>query len=252
MSDPAPRSKAHLARKEIEEITQARLTFGARGRAVATRSALQFSLDYAQARAAVEAALDVESCTSVCQAAGRAVFPVTSAAATRETFVKRPDLGRVLPEEAAQSLSAHGPCDVALVLGDGLSAIAANLNGPAFLLALAAKLEARGLALSPIILAEQARVALGDGIARALGARTVVVALGERPGLSAADSLGVYITQDPKPDTRDSARNCISNIRDAGLSVHDAALQADRLIQAMWSRGVSGVALSQALALGKD
>ena len=111
-------------------------------------------------------------------------------------------------------------------------------------------LPVHGLRMSDIILARQARVALGDHIAQALGAQTVVVALGERPGLSAADSLGVYITHRPCIGTQDSARNCISNIRDAGISVTDAALQTERLVLAMRDSGLSGVALSQSLAEG--
>jgi ethanolamine ammonia-lyase small subunit len=137
-----------------------------------------------------------------------------------------------------------------LVLGDGLSAIAVALNGAAFMSALTARLAARGLTSGPVVLARQARVALGDGIGQALGAQTVVMALGERPGLSAADSLGVYITHAPQPTTPDSARNCLSNIRDAGLPVDAAAAQAERLILAMREMGKSGVALSQSLSRG--
>ena len=139
---------------------------------------------------------------------------------------------------------------MARVLGDGLSATAGTLNRAGFMAALAGRLEAAGLRVSPVILARQARVALGDGIARALGAATVVIALGERPGLSAADSLGAYITHSPAAATPDSARNCISNIRAAGTPVEAAAEQATRLVLAMRRSGLSGVALSRALAPG--
>ena len=114
---------------------------------------------------------------------------------------------------------------------------------------MAERLKAAGLSLAPIILARQARVALGDGIAQALGANVVVMALGERPGLSAADSLGAYITYGPTPGMADSSRNCISNIRDAGLAVPDAADQALGLIREMRAARMSGVALSQQLGL---
>ena len=116
--------------------------------------------------------------------------------------------------------------------------------------ALAERLGAPGLRSGPVILAQQARVAIGDKIAIATGAETVVMALGERPGLSAADSLGVYITHRPGPATPDSARNCISNIREGGIGVAEAADQAARLITAMRKAGHSGVALSQGLASG--
>ncbi|BDW86036.1 ethanolamine ammonia-lyase subunit EutC [Roseicyclus marinus] len=243
-------AKPPIPRDEIRALTEARLTFGPRGRSVATPEALAFALDHARARAAVAAELDLPALIAALDRLGMAHRTVTSAAGDRATFIRRPDLGRRLPDSAAEGLTDIGPCDVALVLGDGLSATAVALNGVAFLSALADRLTEMGLSLSPVILARQARVALGDGIARAMGARTVVMALGERPGLSAADSLGAYITHLPRPDTQDSARNCISNIRAAGLPVDDAADQAARLIAAMRATGQSGVTLSRAMAAG--
>lgn len=238
MSAPVP--------PKIASLTQARLTLGPRGRAADTGTALAFALDHARAREAVLSELDVPRVREELARAGLQTAAVTSAAETRDIYIRRPDLGRLLPEADATALRAHGPCDVALVLGDGLSAIAVALNGAAFMVALTARLHARGLRCGPVVLARQARVALGDGVARACGARTIVMALGERPGLSAADSLGVYITHGPVPSTPDSARNCISNIREAGLSIAEAADQADHLIAAMERFGTSGVALSQA------
>ncbi|NRB33382.1 MAG: ethanolamine ammonia-lyase subunit EutC [Rhodobacteraceae bacterium] len=237
---------------DLAAITQARLTTGARGRALTTREMLHFALDHARARDAVLSDLDMPACADALSRAGLETQLSASAAGDRRAFVQRPDLGRRLPQDQADTLAALPPCDVALVLGDGLSAIAAQLNGPGFLIALAARLAAQGLTTSPVILARQARVALGDGIAHAMGAQTVVMALGERPGLSAADSLGVYITQAPQPKTPDSARNCISNIREAGLSVQDAAAEAEALILRMRRFGLSGVALAQRQALPED
>lgn len=243
-------AKPPIPRDEIRALTEARLTFGPRGRAVATPEALAFALDHARARAAVAAELDLPALSAALDRLGMAHRTVTSTAGDRAGFIRRPDLGRRLPDSAAEALGDIGPCDVALVLGDGLSATAVALNGVAFLSALADRLTAMGLSLSPVILARQARVALGDGIAQAMRAETVVMALGERPGLSAADSLGAYITHLPRPDTQDSARNCISNIRAAGLPVDDAADQAARLIAAMRATGQSGVSLSRAMAAG--
>ncbi len=234
----------------LRALTQARLTLGARGGALSTAERLGFALDHARARAAVLADLDLPALGATLERLGLSHRSVTSAAGDRDSFVRRPDLGRRLTEDGAAALAGVGPVDVALVLGDGLSATAVMLNGAGFMAELAGLLGRMGLRLSPVILARQARVALGDGIALALGAQTVVMALGERPGLSAADSLGVYITHRPLAQTPDSARNCISNIRDAGTSVTDAADHAARLIAAMRASGLSGVALSQAITAG--
>lgn len=234
----------------IAAITQARLSQGRRRPAQDTKTALAFALDHARAREAVLSEIDVPAIASALEAAGLPHATVTSAAGTRDTYIRRPDLGRRLAPEDRAGLKDQGPCDVALVLGDGLSAIAVALNGAAFVTALAQLLAAKGLSVSPVILAKQARVALGDDIARTIGAQTVVMAVGERPGLSAADSLGVYITHCPQEATPDSARNCISNIREAGTSVADAAATAARLILAMRDFGGSGVALNTALQGG--
>lgn len=239
----------HLPGK-MAAITQARLTLGPRRRAQDTGTALGFALDHARAREAVVSELDMPGLTSALDATGLAHDAVTSAALDRDTYIRRPDLGRRLPPADRDRLKGQGPFDVALVLGDGLSAIAVALNGAAFIGALADLLRTRGLTISPVILARQARVALGDDIATAVGAQTVVVALGERPGLSAADSLGVYITHNPSGTTLDSARNCLSNIREAGMSVNEAARMTERLIVAMREFGASGVALNTALERG--
>lgn len=243
-------SEGALTPAAIRALTEARLTFGARGRALETARTLDFALDHARAREAVLADVDIAALQAALDRAGLAHRVVTSAAGDRQTFVQRPDLGRQLPEADAAPLAGTGPADVALVLGDGLSATAVALNGVAFVAALADRLAAQGLSLGPVVLARQARVALGDKIALAMGAGTVVMALGERPGLSAADSLGVYITHAPRPDTPDSARNCLSNIREAGTPVPEAARQAEALILAMRRAGQSGVALSRLIAAG--
>lgn len=229
----------------IATLTQARLTLGPRTAVQTTKTALAFALDHARAREAVLSELDTPGLASSLAASGLAHDTVTSAAGTRDTYIRRPDLGRALPPEDRARLRRDTPVDVALVQGDGLSAIAVALNGAAFMTALAAHLTQAGLSHSPVILARQARVALGDDIAQAMQARTVVMALGERPGLSAADSLGVYITHGPTRTTPDSARNCLSNIREAGMGVAEAAETSVKLIMAMRTFGASGVALNQ-------
>jgi len=255
MSDPGSSRRATGPKREggarrvlraadLKEITEARLSLANPGRPPDTARTLGFALDHARARAAVLSELDETALAAQLAGAGLDATWVTSAAGERDTYIRRPDLGRRLPDEAAGRLRDAGPADVALVLGDGLSATAVTLNGVAFLAALHGLLEDEGLHMR-IVCARQARVALGDGIARALGAESVVMALGERPGLSAADSLGVYVTHRPLAETPDSHRNCISNIRAAGTSVATAARQTRDLLRAMRETGLSGVALNQ-------
>ncbi len=237
-----------IRRGDIAALTEARLTFGPRGRAMHTATTLQFSLDHARAREAVLSELDLTSIQQALATAGLESKTVTSAATDRDVFIRRPDLGRCLTDAEREKLRDESSVDVALFLADGLSAIAVALNGPAFISALAQRLQTRGLTIGKVICARQARVALGDDIALVLGAETVVIAIGERPGLSASDSLGVYITHRPTVTTQDSARNCISNVREAGTNAVDAAFQAEQLIIAMRETGLSGVALSKTLA----
>ncbi len=233
----------------IRAITQARLSRNAPRGAVGTATSLAFALDHARAREAVHSELDVPRLTRDLAQAGIEHAIVISAAQHRDVFVTRPDLGRQLPEDQASTLTGFGEVDVALVLGDGLSAVAVALNGAAFMTELNTRLTQLNLRCSPVILARQARVALGDGIACAMGAQTVVMVLGERPGLSAADGLGVYITQNPTDHTADSARHCLSNVREEGLPVTEAVAQTCELIKQMRATGLSGVALNQRLAI---
>lgn len=237
-------------RAAIRAMTQARMSFGPPRSAADTGTTLAFALDHARAREAVTSALDIERIGAALADAGLEHDLVTSAATTRDAFITRPDLGRQLPQEHADRLAQFPSPDVAIVLGDGLSAVAVALNGAAFVTQLSVHLAQAGLTCGPVILARQARVALGDAIARAMGAKTVVMIVGERPGLSAADGLGIYITQAPLAKTPDSARNCISNVRAEGLPINDAARQTYGLIKEMRAIGVSGVALNQSRASG--
>ena len=220
----------------IAAVTSARLSLGRAGAAVPTRTELAFLLDHARARAAVWSEVDWDRLAAALEASGMASVRVASAAPDRATYVRRPDLGRRLADGTALELSSNA---VALVVGDGLSATAVTLNAAA----LAAALSRRLGPLSPVVLAERARVALGDPIGVALGARVVVVLIGERPGLSASDSLGAYLTYAPAPGTPDSRRNCVSNIRDGGLPIERAADVIATLVAAMLSARLSGVAL---------
>jgi ethanolamine ammonia-lyase small subunit len=156
----------------------------------------------------------------------------------------RPDLGRRLGAEAAEALAARaGDYDVAIALVDGLSARAVQDHAVPVLAATLPALRAEGWRIAPLVIVRQGRVAIGDAIAAELGAGAVVVLIGERPGLSAPDSLGAYLTWQPLPDTTDADRNCISNIRPEGIGARDAALKTVFLLREMRARGVSGVNL---------
>ena len=235
---------------ELREATPARVGLGRSGDTMPLGPVLAFQLAHAQARDAVHAALDVAALEQALTQtlAPHATHAVKSLAPDRATYLKRPDLGRALDSrdraalEAAAQAPGLSPCDCVFVIADGLSATAVVAHAPALLAACLPLLE--GLAVGPLVIATQARVALGDAVGDALGARLCVVLIGERPGLSVADSLGAYVTFAPRPGRRDSERNCISNIHDkGGLSSTLAARKLAWLIRAALERGATGVAL---------
>ena len=211
---------------------------GRSGQALPTGAMLDFQLACAQARDAVAAPFET---AGLAEAIGRPVIAVASRADDHATYLQRPDLGRRLAEGDLAKLPATGD-DVAFIIGDGLSATAVQAHAASLLLALFDRLP--GWRIAPIVLAHHARVALGDEIGGALGVRLVVMLIGERPGLSAPDSLGAYLTWDPKPGRLDSERNCVSNIRPPhGLGYATAADEIARLMAQARSRQLTGVAL---------
>ncbi|WP_320109639.1 ethanolamine ammonia-lyase subunit EutC [Rhodopseudomonas sp. P2A-2r] len=213
-----------------------------------TRAAQSFLLDHARARQAVWSRVDWASVEAGLNDLGLGIVEVASQAGDRATYVRRPDLGRMLAAEAAERLTGMRPdCDVAIILADGLSASAIDINAVPLTKAIVARLSERQLAIAPIVLASQARVAIGDPIAATMRAKVSITVIGERPGLSAADSLGIYLTHAPKSGTPDSKRNCISNVRDGGLAIADAADMATSLVVNMLKVGISGVGLKAAL-----
>ncbi|SEH59728.1 Ethanolamine ammonia-lyase light chain [Methylobacterium sp. 275MFSha3.1] len=230
--------------RELRGLTQARIALGAHGAGLPTGAALAFGLDHARAREAVWTPLDVAAIREGLRAQGLDAVEVRSAVADRAEYLRRPDRGRTLDPESGSVLDGHGPgFDVAIVIADGLSATAVALNAVPAAAALAARVRRAGWRLAPVVVASQGRVAIGDPIGARLGARCVVVLIGERPGLSASDSLGCYVTYGPAPGLPDSRRNCISNIREGGLAVEVAAAQMEALLRAMLAQGTSGVAL---------
>lgn len=231
---------AHLRR-----YTDARIALGHAGTGLPTAAHLAFQAAHAQARDAVHTPLDTAALLASLEERGWPAIPVTSAAPDRAAYLKRPDLGRQLSEESQRRLSEplRAP-DVVLVVGDGLSGTAVQANAIPVLEALIPKLQGAGLHVGPVVVATQARVALGDPVGALLQARASVVLIGERPGLSAADSLGLYLTWDPRPGRVDSERNCISNVRVGGLAPAAAAAQTASLLDAMFAQRRSGILLA--------
>jgi ethanolamine ammonia-lyase small subunit len=208
----------------LRSLTPARLALGRAGASLPTVEVLRFGWDHAQARDAVQLWLDVHAVEREIAALGLATVRVASRARDRAVYLMRPDLGRRLDEQGAEVLDevAAAGCDLALVVGDGLSALAVQRHASAVIGAIARGLPP-GWRLSPVVIATQARVALGDEIGERLHARMVAILIGERPGLSSPDSLGIYLTWEPHVGRTDAERNCISNIRPEGLSYAQAA-----------------------------
>ncbi|MBI5069081.1 MAG: ethanolamine ammonia-lyase subunit EutC [Deltaproteobacteria bacterium] len=232
---------------DLRSLTRARIALGRAGGSLPTAEWLGFSAAHAAARDAVWAELDLDRLDADLGARGLGPsLRLASQAPDRATYLRRPDLGRRLDAASAARLAAAAPaggCDVALLVGDGLSAGAAQGHAPALAAALAARLRARGLALGPVAAVRQARVAVQDPVGQALGARAAVVLLGERPGLGAPESLGAYLVLGPRPGRTDAERNCVSNVRPEGMPVEGAAdLLAWLTGEALW-RGLSGVGL---------
>ncbi|MBR0672803.1 ethanolamine ammonia-lyase subunit EutC [Neoroseomonas soli] len=223
--------------RDLRRFTEARVGLGRAGTAQPTAAHLDFQESHARARDAVWSVLDVPAMEAALVALGLPVLRVRSAVPDRRAYLLRPDLGRRL---AAGTTLPRAPGSVAFVVADGLCAIGVQRHAPSVLERLAPAL---ALPPGPIVIAEQARVALGDEIGEAIGAAAVVVLIGERPGLSATDSLGLYLTWAPRRGRTDAERNCISNVRPGGLSYEDAAAKAAWLLRAAQGLGATGVAL---------
>lgn len=221
------------------DATQARIGLGRAGSAVPTRPLLNFQFACGKARDAVHSSLDTG--LIIGQLGGRPHIEVKSQATDRATFLKRPDLGRRLAPESREKLQAAS-YDVAFIIADGLSAEAVHRHAVPLLEHVVARLA--DCSFSPVVIAHQSRVALGDDIGEQLGASIAVMLIGERPGLTSADSLGVYLTWAPKIGRRDHERNCISNIRPlGGQSYENASYLLAWLIREARRRKLTGVKL---------
>lgn len=238
--------------ERLNAFTDARIGLGRAGISLPTSKLLAFQLAHAQAQDAVHCPLDVEALgAELSDTLGLASAPIGlhSQAHNRATYLQRPDYGRRLDDasrehlqQAAVSQQRH---DLAVVIVDGLSALAVQQNSAPFLDALHQALndDASDWRLAPLTIVEQGRVAIGDEIGALLNADAVLVMIGERPGLSSPDSLGLYMTWAPEPGLRDDRRNCISNVRPAGLAVEEAARRFCLLLKDARQRKLSGVQL---------
>ena len=232
----------------LRRFTQARIALGRSGHAVPTRAVLDFQLAHAQARDAVHFSWDMDSFAGQVRGLGEEVLILDTPITSRGEYLRRPDLGRVLSEGARSRLRdvKAGETDVALIVTNGLSSTAVERHGIPLLQAIVNGYRTRKIHMAPVSLVANGRVALSDAIGSILGARMAVIVVGERPGLSAADSLGVYLTFAPQPGNTDAQRNCISNIRPPeGLGYGEAAAKLLYLTEEAMRRGVSGVALKE-------
>jgi ethanolamine ammonia-lyase small subunit len=222
----ATKGDATLIEGDLRALTPARVALARTGNSITTHDTLAFARDHAQARDAVHAHLSLPTLLNELRARGLEAVVVKSAAPDRATYLRRPDLGRTLSTSAKAALQSergdNAKPRLTIIVADGLSALATDRNAIAVIDSLLPLVQPEW-ELTRIVIAEQARVALGDEIGEALGAQLTVVLIGERPGLSAADSLGAYITWEPRIGRTNAERNCISNIRTEGLSPQAAA-----------------------------
>ncbi|QNI32288.1 ethanolamine ammonia-lyase subunit EutC [Alloacidobacterium dinghuense] len=228
----------------LRSFTNARLALGRAGDSLPTNEVLEFALAHARARDAVHNMFDADRMTRELTASGFESITVQSAVSDRAEYLRSPDLGRKLNEQSRSLLTDQTLREAmyaVFIIADGLSAIAPERHAVPVLKEIMRKLE--GWNLAPIIIATQARVALGDAIGELLNAEMTVMLIGERPGLSSPDSLGIYLTYKPHIGCTDADRNCISNVRPEGLSYPSAAHKLHHLMLAARRLGKSGIAL---------
>jgi ethanolamine ammonia-lyase small subunit len=231
--------------ERLRELTPARVALGRSGASLPTKALLEFTLDHARARDAVHAVFDAESLLHGLAGLGLEAERVSSLVPGRKDYLARPDLGRRLdPDSRRRLASLRGSSGrVAIIIADGLSPTAVNAHAIELLSKLLPLLAGETIEIGRAVVATGARVALGDEIGDVLGARMTIMLIGERPGLSAADSLGIYLTFAPTVGTTDDKRNCVSNIHGAGLAYVEAAAKVGWLIREGLARQLTGVGL---------
>lgn len=230
--------------RRLRELTPARIALGRAGGSLPTAELLDFQLAHAQARDAVYESFDPAALAEQIRGLGLPAIVARSAAGDRKTFLTRPDLGRRLADESRCQLTRDAePPDLAIVVSDGLSALAVERHVLGLLAALLPLARHDGWRIAPVTVVSHGRVAIADEIGQLLGAQAAAILLGERPGLTSPDGLGAYLVYDPRPGRTDAERNCISNIRPAGLPPAAAAAAMHYLLGEMLRRKISGVAL---------
>ncbi len=231
---------------QLRDFTPARVSLGRAGNSLPTGELLNLQLAHARARQSVHATLDTQALAAELKSVVENIVVVRSAVTDRRTYLLRPDLGRQLnPESRHLLLSRKGQFDAVFVVADGLSAPAVQLHAARVIEAALQLLPRTDWNLAPLVVVEQGRVAIGDDIGHSLGAALSVVLIGERPGLSSCDSLGIYLTWNPHPGLTDADRNCISNIRAEGLSYAAAAHRLTFLMNESRRRKLSGIELKE-------
>jgi ethanolamine ammonia-lyase small subunit len=253
LTNEVPEQAPELAAR-LRALTPARVGLGRTGVSQVTRDLLDFQRAHAQARDAVHARLEAGALAKALgQFTHGEVLRLHSAAPDRATYLQRPDLGRRLDDASREILNGRAAAAgnnafrsplLALIVADGLSALAVERHAVQLVERLLPQLD--GWSLAPLCVVEQGRVAIGDEIGAALGATIAVVLIGERPGLSSPDSLGAYITWDPRPGRTDAERSCISNIRAEGLQPAEAAAQLAFTLSEARRLQLTGVALNDA------
>jgi len=247
----------------LRRFTRARIALGRAGTSLPTAPHLEFQLAHARARDAVHHPLAIEPLRMALAQRGREVIVLRSAAGDRLVYLQRPDRGRRLDPESRSSLEERAGrskegFDAAFVVADGLSAFAIEANALPFVDAMLAKLDLERWRIAPVVIVEQGRVAVGDEVGEILGAGMVAILIGERPGLSSPDSMGIYLTYNPRIGTTDAQRNCISNIRREGMSCELAAHKLNYLMREARRRRLTGVGLKDeseapgAIAAGRN
>lgn len=230
---------------DLKAFTAARIALGKTGVSIPLKEALAFKQAHAQARDAVFSQLDLDEICLKLEKTGLPVYPLHSQATDRNVYLQRPDLGRKLHQESdflLKSLNSQG-FDICICIADGLSSLAVQQNACPLLEILIPALQTSGFKLAPLALIEQGRVAIADEVGALLKARLSIILIGERPGLTAADSLGAYLTFQPMPGLTDESRNCISNIRPEGLVKERAAAKILHLITEAFRYELTGVGL---------
>jgi ethanolamine ammonia-lyase small subunit len=228
----------------LRQLTAARIGLPRSGASLATAPLLDLKLAHSRARDAVLEPLDTARLAADLAGLSDPILVVNSAAEQRSQYLMRPDLGRQLDTHAEAALKPHaGRWDIVFVVADGLSAHAVQTHGRPVLAGVIKLLSSKAWQIAPLVIVRHGRVGIGDAVANVLGATCAAVLIGERPGLSAADSMGAYLTWQPHAHTTDADRNCISNIRPEGIGYADAARKIAHILLAMHNRGYSGVRL---------